>query len=88
MIFESKINELSGGERKKVFLSLAFAVEPSVLMLDEPTNSLDEKGKKVLRDMLIYREKVTIVVTHDPFLDEIPNTEYLVENGNVIKSTV
>ncbi len=88
LIFESKINDLSGGERKKVFLSLAFAVEPSVLMLDEPTNSLDEKGKKVLRDMLRSREKVTIVVTHDPFLDEVSDAEYFVENGGVIKSTV
>ena len=41
MILKAKISELSGGERKKVFLSLAFAFDSTIMLLDEPTNSLD-----------------------------------------------
>ena len=85
LIEESKINELSGGERKKVFLSLAFAAEPEVMLLDEPTNSLDEEGKSVLKDMLASRGKTTLVVTHDTFIDEASDEEYCVKNGYVIR---
>lgn len=69
LIEKSKINELSGGERKKVFLSLAFASEPAVMLLDEPTNSLDEAGKRVLSKLLSNRGAV--VITHDSFIDEM-----------------
>ncbi len=68
LIEKSKLNELSGGERKKAFLSLSFASEPAVLLLDEPTNSLDEAGKRVLRQLLSTRG--AIVITHDSFIDE------------------
>lgn len=74
LIFESKINELSGGERKKVFLSLGFAINPIIMILDEPTNSLDELGRMVLKDMLEVRASGALIVTHDDFIDKIAHS--------------
>lgn len=82
-ILLSKISELSGGERKKVFLSLAFASDPVIMMLDEPTNSLDEAGKETLRKLLTEREGGAIVITHDGFLDGLCDSVYVIESGSV-----
>ncbi len=70
---ETNINELSGGERKKVFLSLSFAVNPEILLLDEPTNSLDQDGKNILLDKIKSRKGSTFIITHDTCFDLISN---------------
>ena len=64
-VYERNIPELSGGERKKVFLSLAFALSPDVLIMDEPTNSLDTESCRTLYSLLQKREKPTVIITHD-----------------------
>lgn len=79
-VIVSKINELAGGERKKIFLSLGFAIDPTVMLLDEPTNSLDEEGKKVLKELLNARTGGAIIVTHDLFVDGI--SDIIVEVNN------
>jgi ABC transport system ATP-binding/permease protein len=62
---------LSGGERKRGALALAFAVAPDLLLLDEPTNHLDIDGITLLEDMLV-RGPALIVITHDrAFLDRV-----------------
>jgi len=81
LIYRSKINELSGGERKKVFLSLAFTIDPVIMMLDEPTNSLDEKGKILLRDLLKKRKGGSLIITHDEFIDNLANRVYTIGRG-------
>ncbi|WP_035292125.1 ABC transporter ATP-binding protein [Clostridium sp. KNHs214] len=59
---------LSGGEKKKVAIASVLALNPEVLVLDEPMNGIDPKGKKFLRDFLIkLREcgKTIICSTHE-----------------------
>ena len=87
MIYSKKIRELSGGERKKVFLSLAFAINPIFMLLDEPTNSLDEHGKITLIQLLQERTGGAIIITHDTSLDSIPNIEQYFLGGGRIESS-
>ena len=80
---DTKISELSGGERKKVFLALALTINPILMLLDEPTNSLDEVGKNLLMDELKKREGLTLIITHDPIFDAISDCTYFIDEGKI-----
>jgi ATP-binding cassette subfamily F protein uup len=72
---------LSGGERKRAALALAFALAPELLLLDEPTNHLDIDGITALEDMLL-KGPALIVITHDrAFLDRVTNRIVELDRG-------
>lgn len=66
---DRRARQLSGGQAQRVALARALAVEPDVLLLDEPLASLDEQVRRELQDVLrdlVQRTGVTgIMVTHD-----------------------
>ena len=62
-----QIGKLSGGERQRVFIARALASHPRLLLLDEPTASVDPQMKTGIYDLLgaLKREMTIILVTHD-----------------------
>ena len=62
-----RIAELSGGQRQRVLIARALCSEPDILMLDEPTASIDFIGQREIFELLedLNREKTIIVVSHD-----------------------
>ncbi len=82
-IEETLLSDLSGGERKKVYLSFAFAVDPVYLLLDEPTNSLDQEGRKILTEHIKNRKNATIVVSHSNEMDDAIDYSLILNEGNI-----
>ncbi len=78
-------HSLSGGERKRAALALAFASGPDLLLLDEPTNHLDIEGIATL-EAFTQKVPAAIIVTHDrAFLDAIATRIIELDRG-VIRS--
>lgn len=76
------IDTLSGGQRKKVFLALAFAVNPAVMLLDEPCNSLDAESREALVQLLRARCGGAVIITHDATFDHIADAFYTFQDSS------
>ena len=82
----SKIEKLSGGERRRLHLLRVLMESPNVLLLDEPTNDLDINTLTILEDFLDNFAGVVVVVSHDRyFLDRICNKIFSYEGNGLIK---
>lgn len=82
------VSELSGGQRAKVLLAKVLLENPMILILDEPTNFLDENHIVWLTNFLQNYENAFILVSHDiPFLNSVINVVYHVENAVMTRYT-
>lgn len=81
----TKIEKLSGGERRRLHLLRVLMEAPNVLLLDEPTNDLDINTLNILEDFLDSYIGVVVVVSHDRyFLDRVCNKIFAYEgNGEI-----
>ncbi len=83
---DKDVSELSGGQRSKVLLAKVLLQNPMILILDEPTNFLDENHILWLTDFLQNYENAFILVSHDiPFLSAVTNVIYHLENANLTR---
>lgn len=85
---ERDVSELSGGQRAKILLAKVLLENPMILILDEPTNFLDEDHITWLKNFLKSYENAFILVSHDiPFLNEVTNVIYHIENAVLTRYT-
>lgn len=58
-------SELSGGQKRRVAIATVLSMEPSILVLDEPTSNLDWKAQAGLTDLLREFDHTCLIATHD-----------------------
>ena len=77
---------LSGGERQSVTLARAILSNPNILVLDEPTNMMDELSENSFKQKLktIIEDKTVVIVTHKPSLLSIVDRLIVVEDGKIV----
>jgi len=81
---DARVDDLSGGERRRVALAAALVQDLDLVVLDEPTNHLDVEGVQWLAEHLVARRSALVVVTHDRwFLDTVATRTWEVVGGQV-----
>jgi ATP-binding cassette subfamily F protein uup len=80
------VSQLSGGERRRLYLITVLMKNPNFLILDEPTNDLDVLTLQVLEDFLEDFPGCLLVVTHDRyFMDKLVDHLFVFEGNGVIR---
>ena len=89
-LLSSMPSQMSGGERQRVAIARALIHHPKILMLDEPTGSLDSKSTKEVLDLLseIHRDmRISIIqVTHSLEAAEYADRIIRIKDGEVVKA--
>ena len=81
----TRVEELSGGQQRRLQLMLVLLSEPNVLVLDEPGNDMDTDMLAILEDLLDSWPGTLILVTHDRYLMErVTDNQYMVMDGKLI----
>ena len=83
--FENRVTfRLSGGEKRLVSLATVLAMEPEVLLLDEPTTGLDDRTRETLAGLINDLDLAYILISHNTgFLEETTDLAYSMEDGHI-----
>lgn len=82
--------ELSGGQQQRVAIARAMAVDPDIILADEPTGNLDSKTGKSVMDFLKSlnkdHDKTIVMVTHDDHLAKFADRIEYLKDGEIVKT--
>ena len=92
-ILDKYPGELSGGQRQRVALARVLLTKPKVVLLDEPTASLDQDTKKTIIDLILESKKnhdfALITVSHDiDLIQKISNKVIVFKDSKIIESNI
>ena len=83
---DKKFGELSGGQKKRIFLAQLLLAEPDLIIMDEPTNHLDLSAIEWLENYLSGVNMTVIMVTHDRYFLDAVATEILeIDRGQLFR---
>lgn len=83
---DKKFGELSGGQKKRIFLAQLLLLEPDLIIMDEPTNHLDLTAIEWLENYLSGQNITLIMVTHDRyFLDNVATEIIELDRGQLFR---
>ena len=86
--YESNLQNLSYGQRKKVLISFGLAANTSLLLMDEPTNGLDIEGKSQLRKIIAgaFNEKKSIIISSHQVkdLENLIDHVIIIDDGKIV----
>ena len=89
VMWNNRIDRLSGGEKRRLYLLTVLMQEPNVLILDEPTNDLDIVTLNILEEYLLDFKGTMLIVTHDRhFLDRLVDHLFVFCGKGVIKDFI
>jgi len=76
LLLDEKMEQLSGGEKTKIFLAGILIHQPEIILMDEPTNHLDRYSREQVYDFIAASAATFLIVSHDRFLLELLNPVY------------
>jgi putative ABC transport system ATP-binding protein len=84
----NKPNQMSGGQKQRVAIARALALNPNIIVADEPTGNLDSKSGKVVMDILSNLNKkdgkTLILVTHDQSIGSLAKRKIVLKDGKIV----
>ena len=85
--YEARISHhLSGGEKKQIAIATVLAMDPEILVLDEPTAGLDPRGRRRLINLLDELPQTMLVSTHDiPMVAELFRRMIVIDVGKIVR---
>ncbi len=77
---------LSFGQKKRISIATVLSMNPSILVLDEPTSNLDPAGRRLIADILKHQKMTRIIATHDlELVLEICTRVAVIHHGRIVK---
>nr|MDD3720666.1 ABC transporter ATP-binding protein [Candidatus Gracilibacteria bacterium] len=83
----NKPNELSGGQQQRVSIARALAIDPNMILADEPTGALDTKtGKEIMELLTKLNEegKTIVLITHEHEVDAYAKKHIMIKDGLIV----